>query len=185
VNAGLRKVALAAAILWACYCVLFCTDAGIEIMLFVAFAYGGVGVLGLWVIRLLVYALWTRRHEAPVRWRSWLLEPVFVALVAGAVLTGAAFRVRFAASWPFLAKYAHAVQAGRVKADGQHDPTVVGLFIVRETETLPGGIVRMITTKCGFDDCGIVYSRGRKPPRIGEDSYTALGGGWWQWWRSW
>ena len=155
-------------------------------MLFVAFAYGGFGVFGLWLIRLLVYALWTRKHEAPVRWRSWLVEPVFVALVAGAVLTGAAFRLRFAVSWPFLAKYAHAVQEGRMKTDGEHHPTVVGLFIVPETEALPGGIVRMITTKCGFDDCGgCVSSRGGKPTAIGEDSYTALGGGWWQWWRSW
>src|SRR5512145_2189066 len=111
-NAGLRRVALAAALLWACFSLLFCTDAGIEIMSFLAFAYAGLGVMGLWIVRLLVYALWTRKRGGRVNWRSWLLEPAIVALVATAVLTGGAFRLRFLVSWPFLAQYAQAAQTG-------------------------------------------------------------------------
>jgi hypothetical protein len=171
--------------LWTCFCVIFCSDAGIDIMLFMSFAFGALGVVVLWAIRLLVYVAWTRKREALVSRRSWLMEPVFVVLVAAAVLTGAAFRLRFAMSWPFLAHYADAVVARGVPADGPHPPAVVGLFVVRETETLSGGVVRMITTRCGFDDCGVAYSPNGRPPRVGEDSYTALGAGWWQWWRSW
>jgi hypothetical protein len=184
-NDRFRIVTIAAASLWTVLCVLFCSDAGIGMLWFMVFAFGGLGVVGLWLIRLLVYAAWSRKRSGRVSWRNWLVEPLLVAVVAGGVLTGAAFRVRFAVSWPFFARYAQAIQAGNVKAGGRHEPKVVGLFIVRETEALPNGVVRMITTSCGFDDCGVAYSRSGKPPRVGEDSYTALGGGWWQWWRSW
>jgi hypothetical protein len=183
-NRRFRIVTISAAILWAVFCALVCSDAGIGMLQFLVFAFGGIAVVGLWLIRLFVYAVWSRRR-GPINARSWLVEPLLVALVAVAVLTGAAFRLRFAVSWPFLARYAQGVQTGRVEAGGRHESRVVGLFLVRETEALPGGVVRMITSDCGFDDCGIAYGGSVKPPRIGEDSYTALGGGWWQWWRSW
>jgi hypothetical protein len=77
------------------------------------------------------------------------------------------------------------VQSGRVVADRSLRPELVGLFVVRETEALPNGVVRMITTTCGFDKCGLTYSANGAPPVIGEDSYRPLGAGWWQWEESW
>ena len=64
-------------------------------------------------------------------------------------------------------------------------PELVGLFVVRETEALPNGVVRMITTSCGFDKCGLAYSANGAPPVIGEDRYRPLGARWWQWEESW
>ena len=68
-----------------------------------------------------------------------------------------------------------------------HPRNRVGLFWLREAEVLPQGVVRIITTDCMFDDCGLVYSPAGVPPRIGEDMYEALalGGPWYHWWRGW
>ncbi len=184
-NAGLIKVAFAANLLWACFVAIFCTDSGVAIPWFLAFACGGLGLIALWILRLFVYLIWSRKREPPVRRRSWAVEPIFVGIVVAAVLTGFAFRVRFLVSWPFLSHYVRVVQAGGLDGDDQPRPSLVGLFVVRETEALPNGVVRMITTTCGFDDCGLTYSPAGEPPRIGEDVYTSLGFGWWQWWRSW
>jgi hypothetical protein len=76
-------------------------------------------------------------------------------------------------------------EAGAI-ASGQVVPgTRAGLFRVQEVEALPGGIVRLITTDCMFDHCGVVYCPKGTPPRIGEDSYSPLGWNWWHWLRSW
>ena len=110
-NAGLRRVALAAAMTSgrASLCCSAPMQASRSCRSWRS-QYAGLGVMGLWVVRLLVYAVWTRRRNGRVAWRSWLLEPVIVALVATAVLTGGAFRLRFLVSWPFLAQYAQAAQ---------------------------------------------------------------------------
>ncbi len=140
------------------------------------FIYGGIGLLGLWALRGAVYLMWDRKRE-PIPWRTWVLEPILVLAVAGVVLGGVAFRVRALVSWPFLAAYVDMVQAGEMPVDGNFRPRVVGLFLVRETEALPGGTVRMITTTSGFDECGLAYSSSGQPPVAGEDTYTSLGHG--------
>lgn len=61
----------------------------------------------------------------------------------------------------------------------------VGLFEVRESELLAGGIVRMITAEDFVDHAGLVYSPKQKPPVRGEDRYSRLYGSWWHWQRSW
>lgn len=184
-NAGLMKVALVANLLWATFVGILCTDSGIGMLWFLLFFYGGAGLLALWALRALVHVAWGRKREPSAPWPSWVLEPVFVGLVATAVTTGLAFQVRFVMSKPFLDWYVRSVQSGDVVADRSLRLTLVGLFIVRETEALPNGVVRMITTTCGFDTCGLAYSPKGTPPVIGEDIYEPLGSGWWQWQASW
>jgi hypothetical protein len=107
------------------------------------------------------------------------------AHTAPRAMTGLAFQVRFVMSRPFLDSYVRSVQSGPLVADRSLRPVLVGLFVVRETEALPNDVVRMITTTCGFDTCGLTYSPKGSPPVIGEDIYEPLGSGWWQWQESW
>ena len=116
------------------------------------------------------------RKRFPARW----LEAVVVAVIWVAIFSGTLLDLRFLVSKPFLDRYVSRVIAGAPVRKGER----VGLFIARETEVLPGGVVRIITTECALDDCGLVFSRGR-PPNLGEDSYDPLGENWWSWWRSW
>jgi hypothetical protein len=100
------------------------------------------------------------------------------------VWSGASFWVRFQCSRPALNRYVQS--ASPMIASGTFTPGVrVGLFWLREAEVLPDGVVRMITTDCMFDQCGVVYSPRGAPPVVGEDTYNALGGPWYHWWRSW
>ena len=108
-----------------------------------------------------------------------------MAAIAVVVWTGAAFRVRFMASLPWLGPYAAAVSASNASAAPVAAPRRVGFFAVREVELLPQGVVRLITTDCMFDHCGLVFSPNGRPPVVGEDNYVRLPSGWWQWLRSW
>ena len=112
------------------------------------------------------------------------LAPLFVAFCALTILVGLPFRIRFALSEDDLQQYAQEVTKSPPPW-GLAQPVPVGLFDVQQVEVLPKGVVRMITTTCGLDDCGIVYSPNGPPPVVGEDSYTEIGGGWWTWLRSW
>lgn len=182
-NGAFIKVAVAANVLWLCFAGLMCTDSGIGMIPFLAFIYGGLGLLALWVLRFVFYRAWGRKQRT-LPWQSWGIEPVFVGLVAAAVLSGGAFSLRFLLSRPFLSQFAAAISRGAPDS-AKPIPLRVGLFVVREAEALPGGVVRLITTSCGFDHCGLAYSPSGAPPVIGEDTYVPLGSGWWQWQRSW
>lgn len=150
-------------------------------------AYGGFFLLVIWLVRLVRWLLRGRSSSGvqPVaigrRVLRWVWEPATVVIVFVLVYYGLAFPTRFRLSRSALESYVQRAQAGDVPSQAR----VVGLFRVRETEVLPGGVVRLITTTCMLDDCGVVFSPRRRPPTIGEDSYYPLSDGWWRWWRSW
>lgn len=163
------------------------TDAGLSITALILTAYGGMLLLAIWLVRLVRWLVRGRRSSGmePVatgrRVLRWVWEPATIVIVFVVVYYGLAFPTRFRLNRWALESYVQRVQGGDVPSQAR----VVGLFRVRETEVLPGGVVRMITTDCMFDDCGVVFSPRGRPPTIGEDSYYPLADGWWRWWRSW
>jgi hypothetical protein len=175
---------LGCGVVWAVYVLALGSDAGLTVPVLLVLVWGGVGLLLLWGLYLGVHVLATRRspQRRHVRWL--LAGPALLLLCFAIVWTGAAFWVRFFISRPALDAYVR--RASPESLGGSFKPGLrVGLFWLREAELLPGGTVRMITTQCMFDDCGVVYSPSGKPPRLGEDHYSSLGGAWWHWWRSW
>jgi hypothetical protein len=160
--------------LWASSSLYGGSEAGISVYALLLVIYGG-GFIGLVWIGLLVASLLRRKKTE----RLILLEPATIGIVLVLVFTGLAFRARFAASGPFLNHYVARLRSGGAKR------LYVGLFAVHETEVLPGGVVRLITGSCMFDECGLAYSPLLEPPRVGEDTYEPLSDGWWVWTRSW
>lgn len=180
-----RILLLALGLPWLVYLLGWGTDAGLTVPVVLVSLWGGVALLVVWLVRLVLYHRGTRQNLAERRMRRVLLEPVVIMACVGLVWSGIGFRVRFVASRPALARFVRdarpSISRGEVPAG-----TRVGLFRVKEAEVLPGGTVRLITTECMFDDCGVAYSPDNTPPPvIGEDMYEPLGGGWWHWWRSW
>ena len=180
---GVAVSAWALAVLW------LGTDAGYSIPAFLVAELGGLLLLGWWLTRLVLWVAHSRkrRPQEPVNSRPlvlrWLWEPLTIVTCGAIALTGIGFPARFALSRPALDRYAQ-----QVRERGDSTPPagqVVGLFRLREVELLPGGVVRLITTSCMMDDCGIVHSPTGRPPVIGEDSYRQLSGDWWHWFRSW
>ena len=160
------------------------SDAGLSLPA-AMWVFGGAVVLFFaWLVSLVRSTRPTRKPPFPRRWLRFLVAPLFVIVCAVAVFTGLAFRVRFAWGRADLEAYVHEVTK-TPPAEWDEQEVSVGVFRVLHTQVLPGGIVRLITTTCGFDDCGVVYSPHGPPPVIGEDSYTEIGDGWWRWWQSW
>ena len=99
----------------------------------------------------------------------WLAVPVSVRLF----LSGPALQQ----SGPYL--------AGLPPSRFQERPPWVGLFRVREFAQYHDEL-RFLTSSCGLvDNCGLVFSPGRRPPNRGEDSFEHLYGDWWLWHQSW
>jgi hypothetical protein len=151
------------------------SDAGLSVIAILITIYGGTAFVVLWLT--LVGWKVFRKSSLQVCW----LEPIAVALVLAVVATGMAFQLRFRLSRSSLERYVHVVARTGVS---HRRPVRVGLFYIRETEVLSHDIVRLITTACMFDDCGVVFSSS-EPPRLGEDMYKSIGNGWWLWRRSW
>ncbi|MCI0441179.1 MAG: hypothetical protein L0177_18915 [Chloroflexi bacterium] len=180
----LAVLTLMAGCVWAAYVLLLGSDAGITVPVLLVLVWGGAAILVLWAVRSVVHLLVTRRDPASRRVRRLVAEPVALALCFAFVWSGASFWVRFQFSRPSLSRYVQSTSPAI--ASGVFTPGIrVGLFWLREAEVLPNGVVRMITTDCMFDHCGLVYSPRGAPPVIGEDTYDALGGPWYHWWRSW
>ena len=179
---GVTVGAWALAVLW------LGTDAGYSIPAFLVAEMGGLLLLGWWLARVVWW--WARRRRSPGReplarglFLRRLWEPLTIVTCGMIAFTGIGFPARFAMSRPALDRY---VQELRARGDSTPPAGhVVGLFRLREVEVLPGGVVRLITTSCMMDNCGIAYSLNGPPPVIGEDSYRHLSGNWWHWFRSW
>ena len=189
--APLKRAAIPRVVLglWAVVVIWLGSDAGFNIIAFLVAEFGGLILLGWWLARLVVWLVRRRRSPGaePAFTRShtirWLWEPVTIVACFAIAYTGILFPARFAVSRPALDRYAMQV---RERGDSTPPPgKLVGLFRVREVELLPDGVVRLITTECMLDDCGMVYSPIGRPPVIGEDSYRPLSGNWWHWHRSW
>lgn len=170
-----RRGVMAALFIWVLVSLWLGSDSGISVPGLLVITGGAVLLLLVWVILLVI----PRKRKTPVG-LPWL-EPAVTAIVLAAIYSGALFHLRFVASRRALDQHvAQTLASGRA----HQKRTKVGLFIARETEMLPNGVVRIITAPCMFDDCGIAFSR-TKPPVIGEDRYDHLAGNWWRWWRSW
>lgn len=170
-----RRGVMAAFVIWVVASIWFGSDSGISVPGLLVIAGGAGSLLLAWLVLLIV--TWRRKERLKAAWAG----PVVVALVLAAIYSGALFHVRFIASRRFLDRYVAETLAG---GGSHHKRTHVGLFVARETEVMPNDVVRIITTPCMFDDCGIAFSR-MPPSVIGEDRYAPLSGNWWRWWRSW
>jgi hypothetical protein len=170
-----RRGVMAAVGIWVLASIWFGSDSGISVPGLLIVVDGAGLFLFVWLVLLVV--AWKRKERVKAAW----LEPAVIAVVLAAIYSGALFHLRFLASRRSLDRYVAQTIATR---ESHRTPTNVGLFMARETEVLPNGVVRIITTPCMFDDCGIVFSR-TPPPVIGEDHYASLTGSWWRWSRSW
>jgi hypothetical protein len=170
-----RRGVMTALVMWVLASIWFGSDSGISVPGLLVIVGGAALLLLVWLALLVV--TWKRKTRVKLLW----LAPAVTAIVLAAIYSGALFHLRFLASRRSLDRYI----AQTLTVGGAHQRrTNVGLFVVRETEVLPNGVVRIITARCMFDDCGIAFSR-TKPPVIGEDRYDHLVGNWWRWWRSW
>jgi hypothetical protein len=180
----LAALTLTAGFAWVAYVLLFGSDAGLTVDVVIALVWGGGAVLVLCALRVALHLVLTRRAPERRRIRRLVAEPIVLLLCFAFIWSGAAFWVRFRLSRPSLNSYVQSpslgIAAGPFRPEGR-----VGLFWLREVEVLPHGVVRIITTDCMFDHCGLVYSPAGAPPVVGEDLYKALGGPWYHWWRSW
>lgn len=147
-----------------------------------------------WLVRaiiLLVTVLRSRQHQSPQSERRWkLLHPgielAAMELSLALIFFNIPLGIRLKLSESALTNYVQEVRAGRRSPQHWGDPTRrVGLFDVKETELLGGGIVRVITAEDFIDHAGLVYSPQQTPPIRGEDTYRHLYGAWWHWERSW
>jgi cobalamin biosynthesis protein CobD/CbiB len=161
--------------MWILASIWFGSDSGISVPGLLVIVGGAVLLLLVWLIRLIVG--WKQKTRIRLLW----LEPTLMTIVLAAIYSGAFFHLRFRASRRSLDRYV----AQTLAAGGMHQKrTNVGLFVVRETEVLPNGVVRIITSQCMSDECGIAFSR-MEPPAVDEDRYDHLVGNWWRWSRSW
>ncbi len=177
--------------LWFLAVALVASDAGVNIAAVILFVYGGILWGLLWLIRVSVWTHLVRHGKRPamrgaragIHWGS---EPAVFMLTLVLVSSGALQQARFYLSYEALQSYAEDVRAGRVSEQPHGQPArSVGLYSVTETERLPNGVVRFITSPDGFDDAGFAYSLAGRPPRVGEDGYRPIRGPWWFWYRSW
>ena len=170
-----RRVLIACLMLWLVATLYFGSDSGISVTGLFVIVGGAAAPLLIWVI-VLGLALKRKQREQ----ETWF-APAVILLVLGAVFSGALFHLRFLASRPALERYAAQTLA---RGRSHQNAARIGLFIARETEVLPNGVVRIITASCMLDECGVVFSR-NEPPVVDEDFYEPLARGWWKWTRSW
>jgi hypothetical protein len=168
---------------WSAYILVAGSDAGLTVTTLLVLTYGGLAVLGVWATWLAVHLVAAHRAAARPRWRLLAVQPLVLITLFGATWLGGTFRLRFAASKAALDRLAQ--HGGDAAGEPVPPGTRVGLFRVKEAEFLQGGAVRLITTDCMFDHCGVAYSPSGPPPRIGEDAYSPLVQNWWHWSRSW
>lgn len=171
-------------VVWAGWLIYRASEGGLSMLVYLGYVYGGAlfaVTLVVWVVTG-VFAASARERRVgrslgrpAVRFQAAVLVLVFIV-----VPSDAAFRARLAFSKSAL----RAVASSAIEGFRSEQSRWIGLFRVHEVDKV-NGAVRFITAECGLDDCGVVFSPAGPPPRVGEDSYDDLGGGWWHWHRSW
>ncbi len=176
--------------LWFIVVALAASDAGVAgivwFFLFSPAILWGVA----WLIRFVVWVHRSRSgHRPPMgaarAWLYWGIEPA-VFLLAVALAHGGVFQqARFFLGSSALLAYVQEVQAGKLPVQTLNDrERSAGLYTIYETERLPGGGVRFITSSNGLiDSAGFAYAPAGEPPVIGRDRYIHISGPWWFWLR--
>jgi hypothetical protein len=174
--AGVRITLACCCAAWGLASLGVASNVGIGLGALLFIAYGAVILLVIWLTMMVAGKVAKKR--APRPW----FEPVGVLVVLAMIYADVPFRARFFISKPFLDRYVREAAAPGW-THGTHER--VGLFTARETEVLETGLVRIVTTSCMFDHCGLVFSSKGAPPVIGEDRYRRITSNWWRWSRSW
>lgn len=175
--AGVRITLACCCAAWGLASLAVASNVGIEFGAFLFIAYGAVILLVIWLTMMVAGKV--ARKRAPRPW----FEPVAIIMVLAMIYADVPFRARFLMSKPSLDRYVREA-AGTGRTHGTRAEQV-GLFTARETEVLGNGLVRIITTSCMFDHCGLAFSSKGPPPVIGEDRYRRITSNWWRWSRSW
>ena len=176
---------------WFLFIVCAFSDAGTDLLAVLVLVYEGSFWGIVWLIRMIVSFVRQRRGSIPRQplfkaLLYWGFEPCALLLSAVFAFTDVLSDMRFHLSHHALDSYAAEVVAGRALPHGRRTPMRwVGLFGVRETELLPDGVVRIITSPDAFDDTGFARSPVSPPPRVGKDSYRPITDSWYYWHRSW
>lgn len=161
---------------WLVVSIWYLTDAAVDLLPTYALMAGTALMVLAWIVGL-VKRIASRRTNGGAAADSsnrWLLfQTSAIAIVVFLSVSSGGFTVRTRLSAP-------ALLAASCDATG-----FIGLFHVREHECV-GECHRFITARAFLDDAGLAYCPApERPPRVGEDSYVHLYGGWWRWYRSW
>ena len=176
---------------WVVFVLACFSDAGAHVFSSVALIYGSLLWLLIWLVRLVVSAIRKQRGATSYEGRNrggryWIVEPAALVLCGVLAFSNVLYPIRFRLCRASLDAYVEDVVAGRAQPHADDSaPHWVGLFRVTETELLPNGVVRIITTEDFLDHAGFAYSPSTPPPVIGEDSYRHITGHWYHWYRSW
>ncbi len=177
--------------LWFIVVALAASDAGVAgivwFFLFSPAILWGVA----WLIRFVVWVHRSRSgHRPPMgaarAWLYWGIEPAVFLLALALLFSGMFQQARFFLGSSALQAYVQEVQAGKLPPQTFDDPArSAGLYTITETELLPGGGVRFITSSDGFADAaGFAYAPAGEPPTLSaKDDYTHISGPWWFWLR--
>lgn len=153
--------------------------------------YAGWALTGTGALLLLAWLYRARRllrsgqHDRLVRGRStgrvltWAMPPLAILLAMLGAWSDTPLRLRLIAGQGPLLRHAVTLRddPSRATEEGGHE---YGIFAVQESSVVSGQ-VRLITTPCGADSCGLVYSPDGEPVVVTRDSFRRLWGPWWHW----
>ncbi len=182
------KLYILVSVAWVIFCWIIFSNSGVSTISTVITVYI-VGIWGIaWLIRLLVY-FWRKGNRGPQKTLFyWLFEPTVIVVSLLLSYAGVFSFIRFTLSEQALTRYVEDVRTGKVNIAFKfnHPPRKIGLYTVSQTDLMPDGTVRVITSLHGLlDKAGFANSSHNPPPRRGEDTYKHIYQQWWYWHESW
>ena len=185
--AGVPASGLVLAGIWFVFVTIEFSNAGIDLLVFLGAVFGSLLWGLIWLVRIvLMHAKTPSTGSLRQLLLYWGFEPAVFAFSILLLAMDAPANARFLLSRAALDTYAENVIAKRTEPQDFGSPIRrVGLYSIYETELLPGDIVRVITSRDGFNDAGFAFSPDTTPPKTSLDSYRSLNAGWWHWSRIW
>jgi hypothetical protein len=176
------RIAAILSVAWLVVATVQQSDTGVSFLPSLLTAAAALSLIVWWVARVVLAVFAGREH---IRWGApWAVVPGALALgaLASISLLPLSLRVRLSAdSLVRAAPSLAALSASDLRESGAR----VGLFRVREFQSIDSEL-RFITSECGLlDTCGLVFSPNGVPVHRGEDSFTHLYGPWWHLYQSW